>query len=104
MKFYAGSQISRAYIELADLLETSGGGTSNIVNNEPAIPSEFDGINKTFTFSNTFKPGSTCVYYGTTRQPLDESYTESIDGTSITFLGDAPDPAVATLFWDYIKA
>ena len=103
MKFYAASQISRAYVELADAVGLNPASTDNFIYNESADIVEFDGVNKVFSTANKFKLGTTQVYYGTTRQPLGVAYTEDLDGLTITFLGDAPDPLVATLTFDYIK-
>lgn len=85
-------------------LESGSTSIDRLVFNESAKPSEFNGVNKVFTFNFPFQLGTSQVYYGTTRQPLGEAYTEASDGLSITFTGDAPDPLTAVLFWDYIKA
>ena len=103
MKYYAASQISRAYVELSDAIGQNSASTDNFIYNESADVVEFDGANKVFSTVNKFKLGTTQVYYGTTRQPLNVAYMESLNGLTITFLGDAPDPLVATLTFDYIK-
>lgn len=71
------------------------------VTNEFADAFEFDGINKTFTFSERFMAGSTQVFNPYPMVP-GISYTESLDGFSITFV-DAPDPATSYLWWNFKK-
>lgn len=98
------SEITGQLKNIRNILKLNSVNTDKLVFNESASVGEFDGINKIFTFNYQFQLRSTQVYNGTTRMPLDIAYEESIDGLTITFLGDAPDPLTSTLFWDYIKA
>lgn len=83
-------------------------GKFNVVNssvkNEFANVVEFDGVNKVFTTSKRFIPQSVVVMYGNIRQNYGIDYTAAnVNGVgTITFLGDAPNPADnTTLYFDY---
>lgn len=74
--------------------------TDTTVDNEPAKIAEFDGINKVFTTTNKFFPGSLKIQFDQLFLVPGVNFTDAVSGT-INFLGDAPNPADGVLLFNY---
>lgn len=96
MKFYAGSQISRAYVELTDTVNSLYDViSSGNIKGENAKLTEFDGLNDVFTTTYAFYVNTEEVFYNQVKMTRGVDYV-AVNTTGTILFNFVPDPTLNT--------